>query len=58
MKVDLYGQIPRDNPHAENNWRFNLFYIHKYSDIKMRNVNVQPLLRVQTRKSDLFVNQK
>ena len=39
MKVDLYGQIPRDNPHAENNWRFNLFYIHKYSDIKMRNVN-------------------
>lgn len=39
MKVDLYGKIPRDNPHAENNWRFNLFYIHEHSDIKMRNVN-------------------
>ena len=39
MKVVLYGQILRANPHAENNWRFNLFHIHKYNDIKMRNVN-------------------
>lgn len=39
MKAVLYGQIPRDTPHAENNWRFNMFYIHRDNDIKMQNVN-------------------